>query len=221
MPYKMNQNIMMKFKYLILIVIVVLPNVVFSKYIENYGLKIDYTSTNLKTKYSKDFHYRRSGLSIALFGECLFTNYLAIIAQIGYTQKGFIQEMDETNEMAELIQKVKANTRLDYLSLPLLLKISYVKKGYFSMGPRLDYLLNKKNGIFNFTNINIKSTTANHLSKYVLGGTIIIGFKLFQISFLKPSLEFCYNFDFTDSFSKFKKNTARNNSIDIGIKFNF
>ncbi len=70
-----------------------------------------------------NFSTWRSGLSIAFYIQHNIYDYISIAFQLEYSQKGYINEQVETNETGIRIQDVSANTRLDYISTPLLLKI--------------------------------------------------------------------------------------------------
>lgn len=214
----------MKIKFLIITIIMLFPVALFAQYFNNMGVKLAYTTSNIYHDIINNFSSRRSGFNVALFLELGNYKYLALVTQIEYIQKGFVEEQDETNEIGELIQHVEANTRLDYLSIPIFLKLKYPKikfVPYMILGPRFDYLLNKENGVYEFTKVNFKSQFADHFDKYVFGGSIGAGFNLLKIYRFNTFLEFRYNIDFSDSFSSIKEVTIKNNSYDfwLGIAF--
>ena len=214
----------MKINGRIILVLGLLPSMLFARFINSIGTKCAYTSSNIYHGLMDDCLSRRSGFNIALFCEFGSFKYFSVVTQIEYAQKGFIEEMKEADETGDIIQHLDGNTRLDYLSVPLLLKIKYPKAKfvpYLVLGPRFDYLINTKNGVWEFTEIDIKSTTADKLDKEVFGGSIGAGFNLAKLSCLQTFIELRYNFDFSDSYSWTNNVTVRNNSFDfwLGIAF--
>ena len=186
----------------------------------NYkGFKFAYTSSGIYHNQIDDFAFRRNGFNIALFYEIRMFKFLSLIPQLEYAQKGFVEKQVETNEAGEIIQEeVEANTRLDYLSIPLMVKFKYpdIKpEPYLVFGPRFDYLINRRNGVFHFTQVDFKSQFADYLDEFVFGGSFGAGFRLAKIDRLNTFLEFRYNFDVSDSFSKIEKIAAKNNSYDV------
>ena len=188
------------------------------------GFKFAYTSSGVHHDKIDDFASRRNGFSLGLFYELGIYKFLSFMAYVEYAQKGFVEEQVETNELGDFIQNVDANTRLDYLSVPLLIKFKYSRikpEPYFLFGPRIDYLMNKRNGVFHFTEVDFKSQFADHLDKFIIGGSLGAGFRLPKIYRLNTFLEFRYNFDYSDSYSKIEEITVKNNSYDVGLLIAF
>jgi len=213
----------MKVKFLVILMIILFPYVLIA-HPNNKGFKFAYTSSGIYHDRIDNFASRRNGFNIALFYEFGNHKFLSFIAQIEYAQKGFVEKQVETNETGEIIQNVKANTRLDYLSIPLLIKFKYPRitpEPYFIFGPRFEYLINKRNGVFHFSQIDFKSQFVDHLDKFVFGGSFGAGFRLAKIYRLNTLLEFRYHFDFSDSFSKIEEATVKHNSYNIGLAISF
>lgn len=213
----------MKLKFLALVTTVLFPIVLNAQH-HNKGFKIAYTSSGIYHDQIDDFASRRNGFNIALFYEIGMFKFLSLIPHIEYAQKGFVEKQVETNDIGEFIQNVEANTRLDYLSIPLLIKIKYPKikpEPYLVIGPRFDYLIKKRNGVFHFTQVDFKSQFADYLDEFVFGGSFGAGFQLAKIARFNTFLNFRYNFDFSDSVSKIEVITTKNNSYDIGLVISF
>jgi hypothetical protein len=214
---------MMKVKYLVLTSILLFPLILNAQLISELGILGGYTSSNINVDQFDDFSKRRSGFTVGVFSDVLNNPIFSIAVQIQYTQKGFIMENIETDEQGNYIQTAEANFRLHYISMPIMAKIKYstaVISPYLLGGPRLDYLIGRKNGVFKalFTNVSYESNFANNFSNFVFGGTVGAGIKLPPISKLNLAFEFAYNFDFTDSSSKIETLEAKNNSYDILVK---
>lgn len=202
--------------------IVLLPVLLQAEIIKDYGLMFAYTSANTEVDKFEDFSARRSGFNIGFSTEWFETSVLSILLRIEYTQKGYILEMVEVDEDGEEIQTVQANTRLDYLSIPLLTKIKGMKlisEPYIAVGPRVDILVNKKTGKFEFTTVTLEEPYTDYFDNYAFGVTIAFGLSLPKISIFKPDIELDYNFDLTDSFSSLKTLEAKNNSFDLWLIF--
>lgn len=189
------------------------------------GIKLSFTSSNLSCELLQKSLSRRSGFSVGLFFEVNTGNIVSLVTQLEYAQKGFIESQEEINERLEFIQTVKANTRLDYLSIPVFLKFKIPNlkfEPYFIGGPRFDYLFNKKYGIFQFTNSTSMSKLADYFKKTVFGATIGGGIKLPELYQIQTSVEFRYNHDFTDLLSELENSAViKNNSWDLSLGINF
>lgn len=204
--------------------IFLVPVLLQARLLKDYGVMIAYTSANTTADKFEDFSLRRNGFNIGISTEWFDATVLSMLFRIEYTQKGFIREMVEINENGEEIQTVQANTRLDYLSIPILAKIKGMKlltEPYITTGPRFDFLFNKKKGKFKFTNVTVEDDFADNFDDFAFGGTIAFGLSLPKISIFKPSIELNYNFDLTDSFSRSEILIVKNNSMDIWLIFSF
>lgn len=212
---------MVKVKYFVLTSILLFPLILNAQLISELGILGGYTSSNINVDQFDDYSKRRSGFAVGVFSDFLNNPIFSIAVQVQYTQKGFIVEYIETDEQGNYIQTAEANFRLHYISMPIMAKIKYrttVISPYLLGGPRLDYLIGRKNGVFKYTNVSSESNFANNFSIFVFGGTVGAGIKLPPISKLNLAFEFAYNFDFTDSFSKIETLEVKNNSYDILLK---
>ena len=208
----------------VIIMIILIPQILSAQLIRNSGVKAAFTSSGIYNEILNERFSRRAGISLAVFAEVFNTPVFSILLQAEYAQRGFLEEQAETNESGDFIQTVKANTRLDYLSFPILAKLRYSKGlyvPYIFFGPRLDFLLNKRNGEFRFTIATAKSEVADFYDNFVFGSTFGAGIELPKISSLRSILEIRYNLDFSDSYSSLDFNKVRNNSFDLwlGILF--
>ena len=215
----------MKYKnYLIFLLLIITPNILKSQIIDNYGLKIAFTRSKINVKEIDNYSTWRSGINFSFFVEKNIYKSIFTIVQLEYAQKGYISEQIEMNEVGEKIQVVRANTRLDYISIPVFMKISYNIsniKPFIQFGPRLDYMFNYKKGTYKFTKVSFIDETAKYLDSFSFGRSLSVGFILPFISDKNIILEARYNNDFTDLWSKPNTWFGKKVSYDfwIGISF--
>jgi hypothetical protein len=215
----------MKTRFLALFMMVCLcPVFVNAQIVSHYGVKAAFTRSTLDIEEFVDFSDWRSGLNLAVYAEHDICDFLALDLQLEYTQKGYIMEQVETDEMGMRIQDVSANTRLDYLSIPLLVKIKYPHEKatpFIAFGPRFDYLINTAKGEFEFTNNTMTDDFADYLKDSAIGASISGGVQIPTARKCDVILEFRYNLDFTDSADAPLEYEVKNKSWDIwlGIAF--
>ena len=137
--------------FLSLIVILLNINYSQSQLIKNYGLQIGITSA---TQEYGGTHFplaeldlkRRIGFVGGLYVEWLNVPHISVISQIEYVQKGMgIETIVTGPNSPEPLGTITDYSRLDYISLPILLKTSTQIKtmvAYLLLGPRYDYLIN-------------------------------------------------------------------------------
>lgn len=185
--------------------------------IESYGAKVAYTSS------SQEFDYptspvgwwtgiktsARSGFNVAAFAEWFNLPIFSIESQIEYAERG-----------AHLEYVVPGGTkstagRLDYISVPLLAKVSLpigASSSYLLAGPRADFLID-------YQEVEIQpdmNPFYGDFKKAMLGGSIGVGIQSGSLLSVAPLLEFRYNVDFFDSYNK-DDLKVRNDAVDIWL----
>ncbi len=188
----------------------------------DYGVKIGVQSTNLVNTENNffDTHFK-TGFSIYGFAEYDLVQFVSSELQLGYTMRGFSNEINITNELGpEIIGRHKSNTSLHYLSTIFLLKsdFSLISRNVFlGIGPRVEFLIQKDMGEYYNGFID---DTATYFDDFLFGYALVAG--LNNLNFLKQriSLELRYDRDITDSMSDYPRD-ARNHAIvaSIGIGF--
>jgi hypothetical protein len=215
----------MKSKVIFILIIVSLcPIFLHAQIVTNYGIKTAFTQTMFDIDGFYNFTTWRSGFNIAFYLEHNFYKYMALILQLEYSQKGYISEQVETNEIGTKIQDVRANTRLDYLSLPFLIKIKYPTlklTPFIALGPRFDYLINYSKGKFKFTSVTAIDDFADNLKSFVTGSSVSCGLQIPASQKYHFSIELRYNNDFTNSAKAPVQYTVKNSTYDIWIGFEF
>ena len=169
-----------------------------------FGIKAGYLSSNISVDKFENFSERRDGFLVGVYSKIFSIDKFSLILQLDYLRKGYNEIQYETNNEGKLIQTVRANTRLDYLSIPILIEYSFDKiplKPYLITGPKFDILIGRFNGRFNFSNSNLESSFADYLRSNSAGWRIAGGFNFTKIANLNLGLELFYDMDFTNSYS--------------------
>lgn len=194
---------MNKIIFIIFFSIVLYPIKSFSQ-IDNYGLKIGIQSAGVHSYLSSlDRFY---GLSLYCFTDIIISGSISSTIDLGVTQRGFKNPIDEINETGEFVQKVIATSKLTYISLTSFINVSIPLASssvYFGSGPRFDFLIDKVPGKFAFTTVTITDELVNYLDKYVFGISIIGGIKNITFYGIIFRFEGKYEVDITDSMSKY------------------
>ena len=210
--------------FVILMIVCLFPVISQAQIISNYGVKTAFTRSMFDIEEYFNFTTWRSGFNVAVYAEKDVFDCMSFFLQLEYSQKGYIFEQVETNEVGTEIQDVRANTRLDYISVPLFLEIKYPTQKitpFITIGPRFDYLANVNKGEFRFTSVTVTDDFADKLKSYVFGGSFSCGLQIHALNKYNFSIEFRYNYDFSDSQKELVQYGVKNKSFDFwfGIEF--
>ena len=208
--------------FLAIIIVSFSTNSLHSQFIKNYGIQIGITSANQEYSGSAfplaeiDLK-RRLGFLGGFQIEWLDVSYISIITQIEYIQKGMgIEGIVTGQNSPEPLGTRTDYSRLDYLSLPVLLRLSLIHRPitpYVIAGPRYDYLLNYDSSEF-------MNYVFDNFRRGVYGGAIGIGIESNFPKLIKLTLELRYNLDFTDSL-KLEGKESKNNTFDLRVGYYF
>jgi len=196
-------------------------NLLHAQVIKDYGIQLGITSANQVYKGTGFMEegeqmQRRIGIIVSAYIEWSNLSYLFMITQVEYIQKGMRYEHYIYSDFGhEQIGKKIDDCRLDYLSLPIYVKLILSESEvspYIIAGPRFDYLFNYNSDVLNYV--------FEEFKKYVFGGMLGLGVEIDLLSFTTPSIEIRYNMDFTNSYKEEGKE-AKNNTFDIRLGFTF
>ena len=209
----------------VLVCIVLIPDFSKAQILSKWGVKTAFTRSKFEVEQFSDFTSWRSGLNVALFGERIVNDFITVSTSLEYIQKGYVNEQVETDESGKEIQDVRANTRLDYLSLLPVFKIQFPKREispFLTFGPRVDYLFHVSKGQFRFMhNITVTDDFADFVESFVIGSSLSGGVQMPVFEKLRISLEFRYNIDFTDSAKEPVQYLIKNKAYDIWLGLAF
>lgn len=183
--------------------------------------KQNWTYNSINVEQNKDY---RTGLNFALNLEWFNNDYVTLMTDIGYIQKGTKEEiMSTTIDNPESKSSKTFDTRFDYLYFSPQLKIrkEFNKlTPYVFVGPRIDYYLSSKSD-FDL------SVVEKYFKEIMFGLNYGIGIA-YRIKGIGLSLEFTNFYDFTDIMNtQPTQNNAglkiKNNAftIDLGINYYF
>jgi hypothetical protein len=149
--------------------------------VDRFGLKGGLLSANPSGNVGPLELERRTGWSATLYAERDVLSFLALVGEAGYVQGGFVETMEERESDGTVEQVVRANTRLDYLTIPVLAKLNVdvaAVQLYALAGPRLDVLIGREPGVFEYESAPIDQRESEVVSAYrspVLGATLGVG----------------------------------------------
>lgn len=169
---------------------------------------------------------RRTGWSVHLFAQRDLWPFLSLVGEAGYTQRGFVETIEERDPDGTVEQTARANTRLDYLTIPLLAKLKHdftALRLYALAGPRLDVLVGREAGVFEFQSAPVDEVESELASLYtspVLGATVGLGVSTSKVLPAQLMVEARWALDVTESFAGVPRD-VRNNAgmLMIGVGF--
>ena len=215
---------------LLLLLVLFMPERLEAQVLRSYGAKVAVTSTDISYEFedprlrgaSPDFE-RRTGVNVALFAEWLTYPYLSLLTQAEYTQRGFapvflraVPVPDNPGYLTS--EEVTANTRLDYLSAFVPLKVQYPVGTFLTpfilAGPRLDVLLNQHVGTVDLDGFGPSGFRLRDPNRTQLGLSTGAGITVGDLGKLSLTLEARYNLDLTDATSS-SSVEVKHNAFDV------
>jgi hypothetical protein len=183
----------------------------YAQLLKGYGLKGGIVAANQDFEYTQDFQAdtkSRTGLDVGIFAEWFDLRIFSVLTEVHYIQKGHVDEYTRTDEFGNPAGTIKHNSRLDYLSVPLLVKITLNTQyalPYLVIGPRFDYLMGYESETSKELFENFKNTG--------VGGTVGLGMQS-RSEPVKFLLELRYSPDFTNAY-KSDLLKVKNNSFEV------
>ncbi|PKP12308.1 MAG: hypothetical protein CVU08_11170 [Bacteroidetes bacterium HGW-Bacteroidetes-3] len=129
----------------------------------SFGIKGGYNLASVRNS-DGDETDQRHGLHIGFFGESYLSNFLSIQTELTYSQQGYKIE----NSNYRLTQKI------DYINLPLMLKLYPMQVFYLEAGPQIGYAITHKEQIETFV---INNNNAYEPNSFDWGLNFGVGFK--------------------------------------------
>lgn len=199
-----------------------------AQFIDNYGIKIGVGLSNqyweYETMYSdlSGWEKNKLGFTGQVYAEKNVGKYISLRPAIGYTQKGFVDDLVLIGAEEEDLSVFDNRVVLHDLSLEMAFKIIPFQnciKPYLLLGLRGDYLLDYRSVIVNYHGENQEMDTElyDDFNEFTLSGLIGIGVVCNDLSFI----EFEFNPAFSKNFdSGFLAIHDRFFSLTLGININ-
>jgi hypothetical protein len=155
--------------------------------IDNYGIRIGvglasqyWNFNNEMASDLSDWKEIKPGLTVYINAEKLLNNNISIRPEFGYIQKGFVEDIELTNNQGEPIGTNKSSVILHDLSIDISTKIIPLQskfKPYFVLGFRGDILVGYKDYMIEFQGeeYGVYEEILDDYNKFVLSGLIGIG----------------------------------------------
>ena len=150
--------------------------------LQSFGVKAGLTTASALD--NLDHFERRLGLDVLAHAEWFDLGRVSFITEAGYAQRGFIEVSEERDGDNVYLSDAKANTRLDYLTSGLFVKVHQegnAASAYLFAGPRLDVLVGRRRGTFAFSTVSFGSSIADYYRSPAFGGTVGIGTVLHRL----------------------------------------
>lgn len=196
---------MKKITFAILLTALLWPAVSVSQ-ISDYGLKFGLESAGARTS-PKSADGRITGFSMYAFTDLDISRRLFSTIDLGFTQRGFTTNQNQTDERGVFIRKVTATSRVSYISLAPFLNIDAPVSTaalYAGVAPRFDLLVQRSPGTFVFPKIgSLDFRLVDYFDRFILGTSFVTGIKNVSIGGVNFRLEGKYEIDITDSMSKY------------------
>jgi hypothetical protein len=179
--------------------------------LEGYGAKVGVFMANQDFDYTFGFGFDtndRTGFDIGVYAEWLDLAFFSLLTEVHYIQKGMEHEERRLNEFGEELAPRKWDSRVDYLSIPILAKITIQANHvspYFIMGPRIDLFLGY--------NSDLSGALYDEFERVDIGGDFGIGVGN-NSGPMRMLLEFRYSPDFSNAY-KTDLLKVKNNSFEI------
>jgi hypothetical protein len=179
---KMKKTILLGF-------ILLISGLANAQIIDKYGLRIGGGYSNQYWEYKNDmfsdlsnWKENKLGLSFYLNAEKELTNFLSIRPEIGYIQKGFVDDIVFTTAEGEEINTTNKNVIFHNLSGNIGFKIrpiDFIIKPYLIAGLRGDYMIDYKDVEVEVQGVKyeLNKSVIDDFNKFTLSGLIGIGFE--------------------------------------------
>ena len=185
--------------------------------VRSYGVKLGVVSAGQSWDYSggmsglKVFDKRISGLAVGGYVEWLAIPTISLVTEVDYAQKGCRDAVNVLSEGSPVpTGTMTIRPRLDYVSIPVLLKLRYglsFGSVYGLAGPRYDILVGKRGD-------SRVAEVFDHVKSADYGITLGVGIELASLLTKRLGAEFRYSPNFRKIFTS-ELLAVKNNSFEF------
>lgn len=181
--------------------------------VNEFSMRDDDNNSN--TTDNPDF---RTGFHLGIFSELGLVDVLQIKPAILYSQKGF----KSTNTYLTLTgtQTAETTTKLDYIDIPILLKLKPVPMVSLQAGPVFSFLANKSVET-EYEDNSSTSESQDPFDEDDLRSSDVLGYVGIGFEASKARLDIGYNFGFAKIDKEDSENRARNEVFQVSLGFVF
>lgn len=213
-------------------IVFMLPFAAHAQLLKGFGVKVGSNSSNTSFAYTvaelQNLEVdtdRRIGVNLAAFAEWINTPAFSIVTQVEYVERGFIQKIKITDEFGELLGIAEATSQLNYVSLPILLKLRLPQSKlapYVIFGPRFDWLVDHVDANFEseIAGDFPSSPFTDFFDTRSWGATMGAGLTPIKFGETALLVEARYNLDLKDSVA-LETLRAKNNAVEVWLGLAF
>ena len=186
---------------------------------QQFGLKAGLNVSDINNGASGTDMKAKTGLYVGVTATIPVSDEFSVQPELIYNQLGA-----KTNlyDFGGIIGNVSTTTKLDYVSLPVMLQYNFPSNFYLELGPEFSYMVSAKQGLS--TSIISPSTDINmdYLNRLNVGAGFGAGYNLNKNIGISARYTFGLtglgkNGNVTDYFL----DSAKNNNLQVGVNFKF
>jgi len=186
---------------------------------QQFGLKAGLNVSDINNGASGTDMKAKTGLYVGVTTTIPVSDEFSVQPELIYNQLGA-----KTNlyDFGGIIGNVSTTTKLDYISLPVMLQYNFPSNFYLELGPEFSYMVSAKQGLS--TSIISPSTDINmdYLNRLNVGAGFGAGYNLNKNIGISARYTFGLtglgkNGNVTDYFL----DSAKNNNLQVGVNFKF
>lgn len=213
-----------KLLHIVSFVALLLPLSAQGQLLKRGGAKAGISSSGAVVKFASDYQpwetTRRLGMNGALFLESGGFSFFSLFIQAEYTQRGFVQKIDEVFDISDgrtIGLPANLRVRLDYISVPIMLKLRYrdlPSAPYIFLGPSANFLVHRASK-YKFASGNVyNSSFRDQFNERSLSGIVGIGIAIGKFQHMTLLIEARYDFDLIDGMAATQLQ-AKNNTVAL------
>lgn len=171
----------------------------------------------------KDYTDSKQGIYIGIGYDIQISDKVTFIPELLYNQYGAEEKYNYRR-----IDRESDFYKLDYLSVPVMIRYEFIPRLSIGLGPQINFLLNPKS-TYNYLNVKEQHEDVDFYNKIYLGANGDLSYNIWN----GLSIDFRYHFGLSNSgyngeikdpntLTVFKiNNKAHNHAIQIGLSYNF
>jgi len=191
-----------------------------AQFFEGYGIRGGGNESNF-TGYLGVLESTRS-FHVAAFAEFSRSEVFSFQVELEYARRGYSMVQELTDASGQSLGTVRGIYGLDYLSIPVLVRLRYSGRSkvipYVMAGPRLDILMSSRPGVWKYPSGTWEDKSMlDVFAGPGLSGSVVLGIAFEQVIMEELRVEVRYNFSITDLMPDVDDWTVRRKELDISV----